>query len=90
MVDRLLEKGMVQRERDSEDRRVVLVAATEKGKRTAREMEALNREKIMELMRAVPSKQRADLLALLKEIEKRFETEETPKRVEPQRNNHDA
>lgn len=90
MVDRLLEKGMVERERGAEDRRVVLVATTRKGGGIAREIETLNREKMAELLRAVPKKERADLLALLKEIERQFEKEETPRRVEPQRNESNA
>jgi DNA-binding MarR family transcriptional regulator len=78
MVDRLLEKDMVERERHRDDRRVVLVSPTEKGSRVVRDIEMLNREKMVELFRTVSEKERADLLALLKEIEKRFEKEGTP------------
>jgi len=78
MVDRLLEKGMVDRERDTDDRRVVLVSPTKKGSGVARDIEMLNREKMVELFQSVSARERADLLALLKEIEKRFEKEGTP------------
>ncbi|MBN2026042.1 MAG: MarR family transcriptional regulator [Actinobacteria bacterium] len=78
MVDRLLEKGMVERERDTDDRRVVLVSATKKGSSIVQDVERLNREKMTELFKLVPKKERADLLALLKEIEKQFEKEGTP------------
>ena len=78
MVDRLLEKGMVDRERDTDDRRVVLVSPTKKGSSVARDIEKLNREKMVELFRLVPAKEREDLLALLKEIERQFEKEGTP------------
>jgi len=78
MVDRLLEKGMVDRERDTDDRRVVLVSPTKKGSGVARDIEKLNREKMVELFQSVSARERADLLALLKEIEKRFEKEGTP------------
>ena len=78
MVDRLLEKGMVERARGEKDRRVVLVKATEKGSAVARGIEELNRGKMQELFRHVPAKERTDLLALLKEIERRFEKEGTP------------
>ena len=78
MVDRLLEKGMVERERDTDDRRVVLVSPTQKGSGIARDIEKLNREKMVELFRLVPAKEREDLLALLKEIERQFEKEGKP------------
>ncbi|RJP27742.1 MAG: MarR family transcriptional regulator [Actinobacteria bacterium] len=78
MVDRLLEKGMVERERGADDRRVVLVTPTKKGTCVAQDIERLNREKMVEIFQSVSEKERADLLALLKEIEKRFEKEGTP------------
>jgi DNA-binding MarR family transcriptional regulator len=78
MVDRLLEKDMVERERDTDDRRVVLVTPTKKGSGIALDIEKLNREKMKELFKFVSEKERTDLLALLKEIEKRFEKEGTP------------
>ncbi len=78
MVDRLLEKGMVERERDADDRRVVRVTPTKKGGGLARDIEKLNRGKMEELFKLVPAKERADLLALLKEIERQFEKEGTP------------
>jgi DNA-binding MarR family transcriptional regulator len=78
MVDRLLEKGMLERERDAEDRRVVRVTPTKKGSDVARDIEKLNRDKMKELFGLVPAKERADLLALLKEIERQFEKEGTP------------
>jgi len=73
MVDRLLEKDMVERERATNDRRVVLVSPTKKGNRVVQDIERLNREKMVELFRRVSARERADLLALLKEIEKQFE-----------------
>ncbi len=78
MVDRLLEKDMVERERGEDDRRVVLVNVTKKGSRIARDIEKSNREKMKEVFRRLPNEERTELLELLKEIERRFETEETP------------
>jgi DNA-binding MarR family transcriptional regulator len=78
MVDRLLEKDMVERERGADDRRVVWVKLTNKGGGLARDIEKINRDKMKELFRLVPAKERADLLALLKEIERQFEKEKTP------------
>jgi DNA-binding MarR family transcriptional regulator len=78
MVDRLLEKGVVERERSADDRRVVLVTPTKKGIGIARDTERLNREKMKELFQRVPDDEREGFLAFLKEIERQFETEETP------------
>ena len=75
MVDRLLEKDMVERERDKVDRRVVLVTLAPKGKKLAGEMERINKMKIKELFKAVPEKEREDFLKVLKGLEQQFELE---------------
>jgi len=75
MMDRLLEKGMVERERDKVDRRVVLVATSQKGQELAGEMERTNKMKIKELFTAVPKKEREDFLKVLKDLEQQFELE---------------
>jgi DNA-binding MarR family transcriptional regulator len=75
MVDRLLEKDMVERKRDKVDRRVVLVWTSVKGKRIAEEMERVNKTKIMELFQAVPIKEREDFLKFLQGMERQFEGE---------------
>jgi DNA-binding MarR family transcriptional regulator len=75
MVDRLLEKDMVERERDKVDRRVVLVSASVKGKRIAEEMERVNKAKMMELFQAVSGKEREDFLKFLQGLERQFEGE---------------
>ena len=49
-----------------------LVSPTKKGNRVVQDIERLNREKMVELFRRVSARERADLLALLKEIEKQF------------------
>jgi DNA-binding MarR family transcriptional regulator len=75
MVDRLLEKDMVERERDKVDRRVVLVSTSQKGKKLAGEMERTNKMKIKELFKAVPKKEREDFLKVLVSLEQQFEQE---------------
>lgn len=75
MVDRLLEKGMVERERDKADRRVVLVSTSRKGKKLAEDMERVNKMKIKELFQTVSSKEREDFLKFLKGLEQQFEQE---------------
>ncbi len=78
MVDRLLEKDVVERERGEGDRRVVMVKPTRKGSEIALGIERLNRGKIQELFRHVSTGDRTGFLALLKEIEQRFEKEGAP------------
>jgi DNA-binding MarR family transcriptional regulator len=77
MVDRLLERGLVERSRDEEDRRIVIVVPTQQGARIAREIEAVNKEKIGELLQAIPAKERTYLLELFNGLERQFEKEET-------------
>lgn len=73
MVDRLLEKGLLERKRDTADRRVVLVSTSRRGDSIAREIGKVNRQKLRELLEAVPESKRAELLELLKGLERKFE-----------------
>ena len=66
MVDRLVEKGMVQRKGDPNDRRVVLVSLSRKGKTLARKMTDLHLENLQRFIAGVSSKDREALLVLLK------------------------
>ena len=75
MVDRLLEKEMVERERDTVDRRVVLVSTSRKGKKIAGDLEKVNKMKIKELFQTVSGKEREDFLGFLKGLEQQFEQE---------------
>jgi len=79
MVDRLVEKGLVERNRDEVDRRIVHVAPTKRGARLACEIESINREKMKELFLGVPERKRTELLGFLKDMERKFEREEVPK-----------
>lgn len=76
MVDRLVDKGLVERKRDVADRRVVLVAPTAEGEAIARHIEVVNRGKIMRLLAEVPEKERGDQLAFLKGMLRQLEKEE--------------
>jgi DNA-binding MarR family transcriptional regulator len=78
MVDRLVEKGLVERNRDKVDRRIVHVSPTKRGARLACEIESINREKMKELFLGVPERKRTELLGFLKDMEQKFEREEVP------------
>jgi DNA-binding MarR family transcriptional regulator len=75
MVDRLLERGMVKRERDKADRRVVLVSLSQEGERIAVEIETVYKLKIQELFQTVSRKERDDFLNFMKDLEQQFESE---------------
>jgi len=69
MVDRLLKKGMVERHRDENDRRVVLISLTRLGARvSARVVEAAMSE-IRSAFKNVSQRDREEFLALLGRIE---------------------
>ena len=77
MVDLLLEKGLMERGRDEEDRRVVLVSLSRKGARIVRQIEEHNRSRIGDFLAAVPEKERYYLLEFLKRLQEQFEKEDT-------------
>lgn len=77
MVDLLLEKGLVERGREKEDRRVVMVSPTAKGSAIARQIEKVNRRKMGEVLAGVPEKERDYLLEFLKGLQRQFEKEGT-------------
>ena len=66
MVDRLLEKDMVERKRDGDDRRVVLISLSRKGKRLAGKMTDLHLENLRSFIVGVNVSDREALLVLLK------------------------
>ncbi len=80
MVDRLVERGLVERRRDKADRRVVRVTLAQKAEGIAKRIENENRERLKQLFATVPEKERADLIAILKAMERQFEKEGMPRR----------
>lgn len=76
MVDRLLEKGLLERQRSSDDRRVVMVSASEKGTKITLRLEEENQDMMKELLQPVSREEREVLLALVKGIEQRLEQEQ--------------
>lgn len=62
IVDRVEEHGLVQRERDAEDRRVVHVQISARGRTLVEEMMGLKREQLGRLLGAMTERELEDLL----------------------------
>lgn len=69
MVDRLIEKGMVERTRDDGDRRVVRVSLTKLGATVTEDAVAQAIDVVRDVFRDVPQSDREEYLSLLKRIE---------------------
>jgi DNA-binding MarR family transcriptional regulator len=72
MVDRLLEKGMVTRERDANDRRVVLVLISEEGRDFAEKMIDYHLEKMRSMFVEIPRRDREEFLGFLQKIDRQM------------------
>ncbi len=70
MVDRLLKKGMVERHRDENDRRVVSISLTRLGEEVTDEVVADFMAVVKDVFRDVPQRDREEYLALMSRIEK--------------------
>ncbi|MBC7247200.1 MAG: MarR family transcriptional regulator [Actinobacteria bacterium] len=73
MVDLLKQKGLIERVRKAEDRRVVILSLTPQGKRKAARIRKVMVEEAKDILRAVPSREREELHALLRRMRDRFE-----------------
>ena len=73
MVDRLLEKGLVERERDQVDRRMVRVSPSKRGREYAEKMAGYYREKIKAIFRGVSMDEREEFLMFLQKINQQLE-----------------
>jgi len=72
-VDRLVEKGLVERRRDEGDRRVVFVKLTEEGLALAQQNIDMHLEKLNRVFLEVGGNDRDKFLSLLKEIDRHLE-----------------
>jgi MarR family transcriptional regulator for hemolysin len=72
-VDRLVEKGMVERRHGSEDRRVVLVSLSPGGEDYAEKMITCHLEEMNKVFSGVPAREREGFIGLLAEIDKQLE-----------------
>ena len=72
-VDRLVDKGMVERRHGIEDRRVVLVSLSPNGEDYAEKMITYHLEEMNKVFSSVPSRERQGFIRLLAEIDKQLE-----------------
>lgn len=68
LVDRLVEKGLVERTRDENDRRVVLVSLSESGSHSASRVTEVARETIKSVFEGVTVRERQEFLQMLKRL----------------------
>jgi DNA-binding MarR family transcriptional regulator len=68
MCDRLVRKGLVQRDRSADDRRTVALSLTEAGRRLVAEVTERRRAEIARLVRRVPAADRGHLVAALQAL----------------------
>ncbi|HET6380084.1 MAG TPA: MarR family transcriptional regulator [candidate division Zixibacteria bacterium] len=73
LVDRMEDRGLVERVRDEGDRRVVLVTLTEAGAALLSELHALRRERLAAALAFLDEGQRARLLAAFGDLRRAFE-----------------
>jgi DNA-binding MarR family transcriptional regulator len=71
-VDKLVKKEFVARKRDPEDRRMVRVALTAKGKKIIRRFEEARKKHTESILRQMTSQERRDLLHILKTLHARI------------------
>ncbi|GAH98852.1 unnamed protein product [marine sediment metagenome] len=71
-VDKLVKKEFVARKRDPEDRRMVRVALTAKGRRIISRFEEARKKHIESILRQMTSQERKDLLNIFKTLHARI------------------
>ena len=69
IVNRMAERGLIERRSDSSDRRLVLVMLTEAGRRLIEEMEAIRRARMARLFAELTETQQERLLACVRDLE---------------------
>jgi len=72
-VDRLVEKGMVERRRDGADRRVVLVSLSKEGTFFAEKMISVHLEKMDRVFQSVGKEKRESFLEMLSQVNRLLE-----------------
>lgn len=72
-IDRLVEKNMVERERDNDDRRVVHTRLTGEGKKFVKRVCAQRDKNTREIFSVLNEKERTMVLEILKKINEGFE-----------------
>lgn len=68
IIDRMIDLGYVERDRSEEDRRVVNVILSDKGKKSANQVDDERRDMINNLYSVLTDKERAEYLHLLQKV----------------------
>jgi DNA-binding MarR family transcriptional regulator len=68
IIDRLQEKGLVNRARDSKDRRVVYVTATQKGRDLVGKAPSLLQDRLAEALKTISEKEQKTITTSLERI----------------------
>lgn len=77
IMRRMIEKGLVQRERTSEDARTYAVKLTRKGTATLRKMRPVAEEVDAQILQAVPEEHRGTFLKILHQLVSRLDQADT-------------
>ena len=85
IVDRLLERGLVERQRDPRDRRSVVVSLTEAGRQLIRQVKADRRHAVKQALAHLPPEEQSRLLEILDKMVRFLEAAGDAGEVPPQR-----
>ncbi len=76
ITDKLVERGLVARETDPSDRRVVRVSITNEGCQIVIKFEMARKKKVKSILMRLTSRERKDLIRVLQDIHKRISSEQ--------------
>ena len=76
ITDKLVERGLVAREADASDRRVVRIRITDEGSQIVRKFEMARKKKVKSILMRLTSRERKDLIRVLQDIHKRISSEQ--------------
>lgn len=76
ITDKLVERGLADREADRSDRRVVRIRITDKGCQIVEKFERARKKKVKSILMRLTSRERKDLIRVLQDIYKRISSEQ--------------
>lgn len=76
ITDKLVERGLVAREADPSDRRVVRVGVTAAGCQIVEKFEMARKKKVKSILMRLTSRERKDLIRVLQDIHRRISSEQ--------------
>ncbi|HET7676852.1 MAG TPA: MarR family transcriptional regulator [Candidatus Limnocylindrales bacterium] len=74
IVDRMAERGLIERERDERDRRLVLVRLAPAGQAAVEEADLVRRQHLVDVMRRLSPRQQQDVLQALHDLRSVLDT----------------